>query len=181
MFEIQAVGIPGCVVLYPQVRHDHRGRFVKMFHRKWFEDHGLEADFREEFFSDSKANVLRGMHYQSPPHDHVKLVCVIRGAITDVVLDMRVGSPTYGRAEAVALDAETAAMMYVPRGLAHGFYSRQPSTVVYRVTTEHAPDHDMGVLWSSVDAPWPERGPVLSERDRAFPEFGGIESPFQYE
>jgi dTDP-4-dehydrorhamnose 3,5-epimerase len=180
MFEIRPTTIPGCVVLYPRVVPDDRGRFVKVFHRQWFEDHGLDAGLREEYFSDSKAGVLRGMHYQDPPHDHVKIVYVIRGAVMDVVLDMRVGSPTFGRAEAIELDGKSAAMVYVPKGLAHGFYAREASTTVYRVTTEYAPSHDKGVLWSSVAAPWPDLAPILSERDRGFPVFGGIESPFRY-
>lgn len=182
MLELLPSEIPGCYELRPKVVEDVRGRFVKVFHEPTFASHGLETHFPEEYYSVSTQGVIRGMHFQLPPHDHVKLVYVVHGAVLDVVLDLRVGSPTYGCTANFELDARTANMAYVPRGVAHGFCVRTISaTVFYRVSKIYAPEHDAGVLWSSVPVSWPTERPVLSERDLAFPELNAVNSPFRFE
>ena len=182
MFTIETTRIPGCIVLHPVVREDDRGRFVKTAHATWFAAHGLHADFREQYYSVSHQGVVRGLHFQTPPHDHAKLVYCVRGAIFDAVVDLRVGSPTYRQHITVRLAADTAAAMYVPPGAAHGFLAETPdATVVYSVTTEYNPDADRGVLWSSADIAWPTSSPVVSARDAGFPPLTQFDSPFVFD
>ena len=173
--------LPGCfLVQFPHFR-DHRGRFVKSFQRSAFEAMGLECDFVESFYTESGENILRGMHFQLPPADHAKLVYCMSGAIHDVALDLRVGSPTYGQHEAYDLSAEYNNAVYLPRGMAHGFFVRDaPAVVVYEVTSEHSPAHDTGVRWDSFGAKWPQDSPITSTRDAALIPFAQFESPFRY-
>jgi dTDP-4-dehydrorhamnose 3,5-epimerase len=125
--------------------------------------------------------VVRGLHFQTPPRDHAKTVNVIRGAIHDVVVDLRLGSPAYGRPATFALGAGEPAALHVPRGCAHGFQALSDDTVVaYMVGSEHAPEHDSGIRWDSVAADWPIAEPVVSERDAAFPPLSEFESPFRF-
>jgi len=160
---------------------DDRGIFVKTFNREVFASAGLRSDFVESYYSVSKKNAIRGMHYQAPPHDHVKLVYVTRGKILDVVLDIRKGSPTYGKCVTVELSEENRTMVYVPLGCAHGFLSLQGnSCVTYLQTSTYAPDHDRGVRFDSFGKDWGIAQPILSARDQAFPTLRDLQSPFTY-
>jgi len=182
MIERLATPIPGCWELRYRSFEDDRGRFVKTFHRDAFAEAGLETDFAEEYYSLSHQGVLRGLHFQTPPKDHVKLVYAIAGKALDAVLDLRVGSPTYGRYHVLELSAASANALYVPRGLAHGFYVPEGEAVmVYKVTSVHSPVHDHGICWNSAGIPWPDEAPILSERDRGFPALPDFVSPFRYE
>jgi dTDP-4-dehydrorhamnose 3,5-epimerase len=174
--------LPGCfLVEFPHFR-DHRGLFVKSFQRSAFEQRGLECDFTESFYTESGENVLRGMHFQVPPADHAKLVYCMSGAIHDIALDLRVGSPTYGEHEAYDLSAEHSNAAYLPRGMAHGFFVRSaPAVVVYEVTSEHSPTHDTGIRWDSFGAHWPQSAPVVSVRDEGLIPFAQFESPFRFD
>ncbi len=173
-------------MLRPVVRGDSRGTFVKTFHNETFSQHSLADRFTEEYFSISKQGVLRGLHFQLPPHDHAKLVCVLRGRIHDVVVDLRRGSPTYGKHASfeISADLDGYCMLYIPRGLAHGFFAREDQTIMlYHCTTVYAPDSDTGIRWDSAGIDWPLAGmtPILSERDRTFPGLAEFDSPFLYE
>ena len=182
LFEIHETAIPGVRELRASVRPDPRGRFVKTFHAGFFAEHGLAADFREQYYSVSEAGVLRGLHFQAPPADHAKLVCCTAGAVLDVALDLRIGSPAFGRHVALTLSAENAAQAYIPPGCAHGFcVTEGPATLVYAATTEYAPEFDAGVLWNSAGIDWPIETPTLSERDAALPPLGEFDSPFSFE
>ena len=174
--------LPGCFVLeFPNFRDD-RGFFVKSFQRSAFEQRGLEFDFRETFYTESREGVLRGMHFQVPPADHAKLVYCIAGAIQDIALDLRRGSPTFGEYEAFELSAELNNAVYLPRGMAHGFYARStPSLVMYHVTSEHSPAHDSGVRWDSFGAKWPVGVPITSVRDEGLIPLAQFESPFRFD
>jgi dTDP-4-dehydrorhamnose 3,5-epimerase len=181
MFELVSSPVPGCFEIRPAVVNDLRGRFVKVFHEGAFSELGLETGFVEEYYSVSRRNVLRGMHFQRPPRDHVKLVYCVEGAVLDVALDLRRGSPAYGRCAAFNLSADGAGMVYLPRGLAHGFLVlSERATMVYMVTSTHSPAHDDGVLWNSIGVRWPVEDPVVSERDRRFIRLADFESPFAY-
>ena len=181
MMDLIASALLGCYEIRPSVSEDVRGRFVKVFHAPSFASRGLETQFPEEYYTVSKEGVARGMHFQLPPHEHVKLIYVVQGAVMDVVLDLRAGSPSFGQAAIFELSAAAANMVYVPRGFAHGFFVRSgTATMIYRVSTVYAPEHDAGVLWSSVNVPWPDRNPLLSERDRGFPVLQRFNSPFRY-
>jgi len=182
MFTLKPSAIAGCHEVQPRVMHDARGSFVKVFHADAFRELGLATEFTEEYYSHSHKGVIRGMHFQTPPADHAKMVYCVRGEVFDVVLDLRVGSPTYGQAATFVLSAEAGNYVYIPKGLAHGFCAlSDTATLVYKVTTVYAPQSDAGVLWSSVDVDWPVETPILSERDARFPRFDQFESPFTYE
>ena len=182
MFELKGSTVSGCHELMTDVRHDPRGRFVKTFHADFFEARGMATVFREQYYSVSQRGVLRGLHFQVPPFDHHKLVFCTSGRIVDAVVDIRRGSPTFGRHAVFELSAELANQIYVPRGCAHGFYvTSEEATVVYNVTTVYAPDHDAGILWSSAGIVWPDRNPVLSERDAEFPPLSDFDSPFLFD
>ena len=172
--------IGGCYAIQFPAFSDARGLFVKTIQRSVFEHQGLEVDFAEVFYSTSRKNVLRGMHLQLPPSDHAKLVYCTSGSICDVAVDLRVGSDTYGQYEVYELTADANNAVYLSRGIAHGFYVRKaPCTVIYHVTSEHDPSHDVGVLWNSFGAPWPVNNPIVSVRDQSLPVFSEFKSPFR--
>lgn len=158
---------------------DQRGSFTKTFHRPTFEALGLGCDFRECYYSLSRQHVIRGMHFQTPPHDHYKLVYVTVGHILDVILDLRKESSTYGQAAALELRANGDSV-YLPAGLAHGFLTlSKEATVMYHVSTPYAPVNDAGIHYDSFGFDWPERERViLSDRDRAFSGLNDFNSPF---
>lgn len=181
MFALRPTAIPGCIEIAPRIHSDPRGTFVKTLHEPFFREHGLRADFREAFHSLSHRGVLRGLHFQSPPNAQVKLVHCVAGRALDAVVDLRVGSPTFGAHALVELDAARANLLYIPEGLAHGFYAPDDDTVmVYFATLPHSPDDDTGVLWSSAGIDWPDAAPLVSDRDRAFPAMAAFASPFRY-
>lgn len=182
MFNFKQTNIAGCIEIQPKSFQDDRGRFVKVFQTLEFEKLHLSARFMEEFYSFSKPGVVRGLHFQTPPHDHEKLVYCVHGEVFDVVLDLRVGSPTYGQTQHFILNAEQANMLYIPSGLAHGFCTMsEPATLVYKVSSMHAPAHDQGILWSSIPIKWPISSPIVSDRDSKFPSLVKFASPFTYE
>lgn len=179
MFEIQESKLQGCLKLTPKTFIDQRGQFTKVFHEKAFMELGLETQFTEEYFSVSHQGVLRGMHFQTPPEDHIKLVYCTRGHVLDVVLDIRKDSPTYGQFDLFELNGESVSCVYIPKGFAHGFYTiSEGSTMVYKVSTVHAPNNDEGILWNSFGMKWPDESPVISERDAGFTELSKFNSPF---
>lgn len=181
MFEIKTTRLPGCFELQPKAFEDSRGRFVKVFNAQTFTDFGLETVFVEEYYSTSKKNVIRGMHFQIPPMDHIKLVYCAQGAVLDVVIDLRIGSPTYKQSNILEISAAKANSLYIPKGMAHGFCSlTDQSILVYKVSTTYAPAHDSGILWHSVGVDWPAKQPILSARDQSFSPLTNFVSPFLY-
>jgi len=173
--------IPGCVELRPYRLADSRGIFVKTFHRNSFETLGLRTDWAEQYYSVSQPGVLRGLHFQRPPHEHAKLVYCIAGRVLDIALDLRQGSPTYGEHCSVVLSAETANVLYLPPGLAHGFCTYdQPATMLYNVTSVYDPKTDSGIRWDSAGIAWPHEFPQLSDRDQTFPALADFATPFNY-
>lgn len=182
MFDARETSIPGCYQIFPRVFEDARGRFIKVFHEQAFEERGLETHFAEEYYSVSRRGVIRGMHFQVPPMDHVKMVYCTQGSVFDAVVDLRRGSPTYGQVATFSLNAEAGNYLYIPKGLAHGFCATSDeATLVYKVSTVYAPEQDAGILWSSLDIEWPSESPIMSERDQGFPALNEFESPFRYE
>jgi dTDP-4-dehydrorhamnose 3,5-epimerase len=171
--------IPGCYQIQLPVHSDARGNFVKTVASSQLAELGLETEFVETFYTISGENVLRGMHLQLPPADHAKFVYCVAGAVMDVCLDVRRGSPALGRHIAIELAAERNNALYLPRGVAHGFYVRQaPAIMVYHVTSEHEPRLDSGIAWNSFGAKWPTHAPLLSVRDAALTPFQDFASPF---
>lgn len=167
------------IIIKPPVFEDIRGSFIKVFHEKLFADQGLHLDLMESYYSISKKDVIRGMHFQAPPMDHTKLVYVTYGAILDVILDIRKGSPTYGQFVTVEISDQDRSVVYIPPGFAHGFLSRQNGTcVTYIQSTMHSPDHDRGVRFDSFGLDWKMPQPIVSKRDQTFPTFAELDTPF---
>ena len=170
--------IAGCSVL-PLFHHaDERGEFVKVFQASAPVALGATG-IAELFWSRSGRGVVRGLHFQVPPHAHHKLVTIVSGSALDVVVDLRVGSPTYGTTVTIPLDAGTPTAVTVPIGCAHGFQATADDTViVYATSTEHAPACDRGIRWDSIGVAWPIAEVVVSDRDAAFPSLAEFDSPF---
>lgn len=179
LFELIETPLEGCFEIQPIVRGDRRGSFVKTFHFNAFVELGLETDFKEEFYSTSIKNVLRGMHFQTPPADHVKLVYCIEGAVKDVVVDLRKNSSTFGKHCAFELTSEKANMLYIPKGFAHGFLTlSERAIMLYNLTTVYSPENDKGILWNSCEIDWQCDAPILSDRDKLHPPLSEFNSPF---
>ena len=182
MFKIEPSKLAGCYKFSPKIIGDVRGRFVKIFHEPSYTALGLETNFAEEYYSVSHNNVIRGLHFQVPPMDHVKMVYCLEGHALDVVLDLRVGSPTYGQFEMFELNSFNSSSIYIPKGMAHGFCALSENTImVYKVSTVYSPTHDAGILWNSVGIQWPTTEVIMSARDQNFPTLEHFESPFIYE
>ena len=181
MITIRETTIPSCFHITPLAVKDKRGFFVKIFQQEYFSRKGLETSFQEEYYTISKKRVLRGLHFQIPPYDHTKIVHCLSGKVIDVVVDLRIGSPTYGKYAMFTLNAKKGDMIYVPKGLAHGFYvlSKQ-AIMLYKVTTAYSPEHDKGILWDSVNIPWPDSHPIISSRDSKLVPFSEFKSHFSY-
>ena len=141
----------------------------------------LRTDWAEEYYSVSVKGVLRGFHFQLPPHDHDKLVYCPSGQVLDVVLDLRTGSPSFGKHCIFDLNGDMANVLYIPKGCAHGFFTRSDQALMmYKVTSVYAPDADAGILWSSAGVTWPDVTPQISARDASFPALSQFCSPFRY-
>ncbi|QNE38410.1 dTDP-4-dehydrorhamnose 3,5-epimerase [Hymenobacter sp. NBH84] len=176
--KVNATTLTGVQLLENFVSQDKRGTFVKTFHAGAFQEHGLAVDFRESYYSISHKNVIRGMHFQLPPHEHDKLVYVTQGEILDVIVDLRPDSPSYRQHLAVSL-GEHARAIYIPRGCAHGFLTlSDTATVVYNVTSVYEPKADAGIRWDSIGFEWPVQAPVVSDRDAAFKSLADFQPTF---
>jgi dTDP-4-dehydrorhamnose 3,5-epimerase len=176
-----AIPIPGCGLELVARPSDPRGWFAKVFQASAVRAAGGDPTVAEVYLSSSHRGVIRGLHYQLPPHDHAKTVSCVRGEAYDVVLDARRGSPTFGRVAAFALHGAEPGRLHIPAGCAHGFQALADDTVlVYVVGTEHSPEHDSGVRWDSVGVRWPLPDPIVSARDRALPAFDPSATPFRF-
>ena len=177
--EISETKLDGVFVVEQSVFKDARGVFVKVFQESLFKNKNMETQFVENYYTRSKEDVIRGMHFQIPPKDHAKLVTVIHGTILDVVLDIRKSSPTFGRYEIFELSRENRRSIYIPRGFAHGFTVLSESAIAYyMVTSEYSPECDKGIRYDSFGYDWPVVSPIVSERDKEFPLFSEFQSPF---
>ena len=177
--EIIPTTLEGVKILRPRIFSDVRGTFVKTFHAPGFQAAGLDFVPQEEFFSVSRSSVVRGMHFQLPPHSQARLVTCLTGKILDVIVDLRRHAPTYGRTWSHALNAGTRELLFVPEGFAHGFLSLADDTLVsYVASRPHSPAHDAGIAWNSIGFDWPVPAPILSERDQKFPLLRDFLSPF---
>jgi dTDP-4-dehydrorhamnose 3,5-epimerase len=184
--QIVATAIADVKLITP-VRHgDARGFFAETYRRDILAAHGIEGEFVQDnqAFS-AAANVVRGLHFQTPPAAQVKLVRVARGAILDVAVDIRRGSPSFGRHVAVRLSAGDGRQLFVPEGFAHGYRTLEPDTeVVYKVSRYYSPAHDRGLRWNDpalgIDWDISPEAAVLSAKDREQPLLTALESPFVF-
>jgi len=178
--------VRGVLILVP-IRHgDHRGFFAETYSQLAYAEHGVDAVFVQDNHSLSAAvGTVRGLHFQAPPHAQAKLVRCGRGAIFDVAVDIRRGSPTYGRWTGYTLSAENGAQLYIPAGFAHGFATLMPdSEIVYKCSDYYAPETEGSLRWDDpeIGIEWPlTSSPVLSGKDAAAPLLAGFNSPFTFE
>ncbi len=171
--------LDGCFEIWPILSEDERGAFVKTFHADRFAELGLPIDWREEYYSSSRKGVLRGMHFQTPPHDHEKLVYCMKGRVMDIVVDLRKASPTFQKHVVIDLNVERGNGLIIPRGMAHGFLALSEDVLMtYKVTTVYAASNDKGIRWDSFGAAWGIKNPIVSARDAEHPAFSDFVSPF---
>jgi len=181
--EVETTAIEGVLLITPSKFGDARGFFSETFNRDALAEHGIRSDFMQDNHSFSAVpGTVRGLHFQAPPAAQSKLVRVSRGAVLDVVVDIRTGSPTRGRHVAVELSAENWKQAFVPVGMAHGFCTLLPDTeVLYKVDAPYAPETEGGVLWNDpgLGIPWPPyAGAVVAQRDSSWPVLSDFETPF---
>jgi dTDP-4-dehydrorhamnose 3,5-epimerase/CDP-3, 6-dideoxy-D-glycero-D-glycero-4-hexulose-5-epimerase len=178
---IEDTTIKGLKIISSKVMKDSRGSFLKTFNDKIFTSHAINLSIKETYFSVSHKDVIRGMHFQIPPHEHIKIVYVPAGRILDVVLDLRNGSPTYGETYSVEISAKNGKAILIPSGLAHGFKSLADNTITtYMQTSCYAPKHDCGVRYDSFNFEFDCETPIISERDLSFNNFNDFKTPFEF-
>jgi dTDP-4-dehydrorhamnose 3,5-epimerase len=174
-------------LIRPRRFGDERGWFMETYNRRRYVDFGIDCTFIQDNHSMSRdVGVLRGLHWQAPPHGQDKLVRCVKGRIWDVAVDARRGSPTFGKWVAAELSAENGHQLFIPVGFAHGFVTLEPNTEVeYKVSGDYAPDCEGGVQWDdpTIALPWPlpESGPTLSDKDKILPPLREADSPFTYD
>lgn len=169
--------IEGAMLIALEKHEDHRGYFARGFCKKEFEEQGLEHEIVQCNFSKSlKKGTLRGMHFQSAPHSEVKMVRCLNGTIYDVIVDIRKDSSTYKKWFGVELSDKNYKMLYIPKGLAHGFQTLENNSVIFYMVTEfYNPKAEGGVRWNdpAFDIDWPLDVKDISEKDKAYPDFNG--------
>jgi len=185
-FEVTDLGISGVKLIKAQKLGDHRGFFSEVYSRKDLAEAGINIDFVQDNHSrSSERGTLRGLHFQTPPFAQHKLVRVVCGAIVDVAVDLRRGSPTYGKHVSATISADDWNQLLVPIGFAHGFMTLEPNTEVhYKVSNYYSMEHDKGVFWNDPDLAirWPQVDSVrLSEKDGRLPAFRDIPDIFREE
>ena len=177
MPKIQATPLDGAFIITLPASEDARGTFVKVYGETVFRKAGIDFTLRESYFSFSQKVVIRGMHFQLPPHQHSKIVYCPEGAILDVIVDLRKDSPTYRQYYAHELSADNHKAVFIPEGFAHGFKSLTDNSLTcYFVSSEYNKTHDTGIRYDSIGFDWDVKKPVLSARDLSFvgmAEFGG--------
>jgi dTDP-4-dehydrorhamnose 3,5-epimerase len=184
MFE--SLPIAGLIVIRTRRFSDARGYVSETFSAARLAEGGIRDTFVQENESlSSRTGTVRGLHFQKPPHAQAKLVRCLRGAIFDVAVDIRVGSPTFGRHAAVEVSAASGDQLYIPAGFAHGFCTLEPDTLVlYKLGAAYAPQSEGGIAWDdpAIGIRWPVKAgeAVLSDRDRALPRLAEIRSPFTF-
>ena len=171
-FEFRELEIPGVFLVEPKVFGDERGFFMETYKMSDFVAAGIVESFVQDNHSRSTRGVLRGLHYQNPPFAQGKLVRVVRGEVFDVAVDIRRGSPTWGKWVGVVLSEENKKSLYIPAGFAHGFcVLSEVADVVYKTTDVYCAESEAGIIWNDAELKieWPVERPVLSEKDAAFP------------
>lgn len=183
-FKFRKCAIADVLLIESQTFVDERGMFMETFKESVFLSNGVRTRFVQDNYSHSVKGVLRGLHYQLMPQAQAKLVKVIRGTIFDVAVDIRKGSPTYGKWVGEILSDDNRKILYIPLGFAHGFcVVSDVADVIYKVSAEYAKEFDRGIMWNDPDVGirWPIERPFISERDSSHPRVNEAENNFEYE
>lgn len=183
---VKNLPIPEIKVLEIKKHGDSRGFFSESYNQKAFAEAGIDTVFvQDNHVLSGPKGTVRGLHFQSPPFDQAKLIRVCRGAIFDVAVDLRVGSPTYGKHATAIISADAWNQIYIPSGFAHGLATLEPDTeVIYKVSNVYAPKNDFGCRWNDPDLgiawPIPEAEAILSAKDKIQPRFADLPVFFRY-
>ncbi len=180
-FDFSRLEIPGLILIIPQVFDDGRGFFLEIYKHTDFAAVGIHEHFVQDNYSRSTRGSLRGLHYQKKPKAQGKLVGCLRGTIFDVAVDIRNGSPHYGKWAGVELSEKNRQLLYVPPGFAHGFQVLSESAdVMYKCTQEYSPADDRGIIWNDPDIhiSWPVNDPILSSKDKTHPILKNADNNF---
>ena len=183
-FAVASLALEGVLLIVPKRFEDPRGYLVETYRADLFREIGISAEFVQDNHSFSASRgTIRGLHFQRPPAAQAKLVRAIRGSIFDVAVDLRRGSPTFGRWCGATLTAAGGEQLFVPRGFAHGFCTLEPDTeVAYKMDDYYAPNYDAGLLWEDLEVGirWPvdPAEAILSDKDRKLPRLAELDSPF---
>lgn len=175
--------IPGLLILEPDAFSDERGFFMETYSRDRYREAGIAEEFFQDNLSSSKRGVIRGLHYQAPPFAQGKLVSVLRGRVLDVAVDIRAGSPTYGKYVAVELSGENHKQFWIPAGFAHGFAALEDDTLfAYKCTAPYSKEHDRGIRWNdpAIGIEWGVTDRIVSDKDRAHPLLSEIVQEFTF-
>lgn len=179
--KITPTGFNGLLIIEPRVFRDERGYFLESWNQEAYAGVGLNLPFVQDNQSGSAKGVIRGLHFQVPPHEQGKLVRVVAGSVLDVAVDLRKAEPTFGRHFRMVLDAASAKMLYIPPGFAHGFLTLEEDTVfAYKCTKPYHAASDRAIRWDdpALAIDWGIDDPVVSEKDRQAPSFGAFDNPF---
>jgi len=179
--ELIETKIKGLVVIQPKVFEDARGYFFEPYNKKVLAGIGINDDFQQDNQSMSQKGVLRGLHFQNPPHAQSKLVRVIQGAVWDVAVDIRKNSPTYGQYYGLELNEKNKTILYIPEGFAHGFKTLEDDTVfLYKCSALYNKAAEDSIYWNDPDIgiPWDIKDPILSEKDKTAKLFKDFKSQF---
>lgn len=182
--EIEKTFIEGLLIVKPKVFSDNRGYFFESYNKVEFERLGIRTDFVQDNESCSSKGVVRGLHFQAPPFAQAKLIRVIKGSVLDFAVDIRRGSPTYGKHVSVRLDDKQKNMFFIPEGFAHGFVTLEDNTIFsYKCTALYNKESEGGLLWSdpNLNIDWQIENPILSDKDKLWQDFESFISPFDYD
>jgi len=182
-FNFKRLKIPEVILVEPPVFPDERGFFMESFKESIFNENGINTKFVQDNYSHSIKETLRGLHYQKNPSAQAKLVTAFKGEIFDVAVDIRKGSPTYGKWVGEILSEKNHKLLYVPQGFAHGFcVLSDEADVIYKVNNEYSPETDRGLLWNDpeVGVKWPIEKPITSKKDQQQPLLENIDNNFEY-
>ena len=182
VMELNPLLIEGAFEILPEPNSDARGHFVRTYDEAWFREHGMHRDWVQESQSMTREkDVVRGLHFQCPPHAETKIMRLTQGRALDVLVDLRSDSATFHQWCAVELSAKAMNMVFAPPGCAHGFCTLTEDVVMqYKIDVPHALGHEGGLRWndSKIGIQWPADQPQLSERDAALPGWSEFENPF---
>jgi dTDP-4-dehydrorhamnose 3,5-epimerase len=182
-FSFRNLQIPEVILVEPKVFKDERGFFMETYKMPDFVASGIKGNFVQDNHSRSTKGVLRGLHYQTPPFAQGKLVRAVRGEIFDVAVDIRKGSPTYGKWVGAILSEENKNVLYIPEGFAHGFcVLSEIAEVIYKSTNVYSPEAETGIIWNDRDLniDWPINEPILSAKDKKWPTLKDADIKFYY-
>lgn len=182
-FKFKRLEIPDLILVEAQAFSDKRGFFMESFKESVFSKNRIKTRFVQDNFSHSVKGVLRGLHYQKVPKAQAKLVMVTSGEIFDVSVDIRKGSPTYGKWIGQVLSSQNQRLLYVPEGFAHGFCVQSDTAdVLYKVSSEYSPEHERGIIWNDpqIDIKWPTANPIMIPKDLELPSLKDADNNFRY-